>query len=166
MTNPSNKIHVVGLRDLFFYDIASERLAYTRGYRVAKTQVAATIGLGRTLSKSVLHAMNWTLWDPERNRGLDQSAVRRLMQNIIGIDEVSTALVGREEGVFAVDIKTKDAGGTNIWGFDSVIQAVGQNGRFYEFEEVNSGVEFDRAFGTAFVTEIGTLKDRMIGRKL
>ena len=165
MTDPANKIHLVGLRDLFFYDIASERLAYTRGYRVVKTDVAAAIGLGRTFSRSVLDAMNWTLWDPERNRGLDQSAVRRLMRNIIGIDEVSIALVGREEGIFAMDIKTKDAGGTNIWGFDAVIEAVGKNGRFYDFEEFDSKAELDRAFGADFVTKIGKLKDQMmIGR--
>lgn len=164
MTRKSQPMHMVGLKDLFFYDLGTKELVYTRGYRSVTTEVAATIGLGRALSKNLLDCIDWFLWDPERNHGLDQSTVRRLLRNVIGVDYVSTAVLGKENGIVAIDIKTDSVGGTNIWAFDKVLKAVGKGGRLYEFEHFQSDGALSEFLGKAFVRKVNLLGEKIKAR--
>mmetsp|Transcript_6124 Transcript_6124/g.11981 ORF Transcript_6124/g.11981 Transcript_6124/m.11981 type:complete len:167 (+) Transcript_6124:1279-1779(+) len=135
MRDPRSRAHVLGLRDLFFYDLATRRVAYTRGYRQTQTNLAATIGLGRTLSRGLLDLMSWKLWEDDRNRGLDQSAVRQLFSRFPSLDSVALAVLGRDAGVIAVDLKSADLthGGTNIWSFNAILDSVRTSGRLSNF---------------------------------
>lgn len=152
----SQPLHAVGLRDLYVMDLASQRLAYTRGYRTYTSPLDATIGCGRVYTWELLAQMSWKLWDDDRERSLDQSSVRRVAA-LLG-PEVSTACValsGRKHGLAAVDIKTSGfQTGTNIWSFDDLISAVGKKGRLYPFKHIDEpNRALDEHFGTDFTTE-------------
>lgn len=130
-------MHVVGLRDIYFYDIATDQLAYTAGYTDSKTALASTIGLGRTFSRGVLEIMSWSIWEADRNRGLDQSAVRTLLTRIPTLDIVVSALDGRALGILAVDLKSHAIPnhGTNLWSFQSIMDSANHsNSRLRPFE--------------------------------
>ena len=157
-----NACHVLGLRDLYFMDLKTKRLVYTRGYRSFQTPLAGTLGCGRVYSWKLLETLNWRLWDPDRERGLDQSATRNVLRRLSMVGEISRALVGKEEGVAAIDIKTDSfTRGRNIWGFDQVVKAVGKNGRFHEFEDGDFDLTIGRAFGTSMLKGIEELRTAM-----
>lgn len=155
--------HVLGLRDVWFYDLRSRRLAYTPGYRSFASPLAGTVGCGRAFSWSFLDSVHWQLWDVDRDRGLDQSVVRNLFRANIFMSEISVAIMGRDFEVYAVDIKT-DAyqnAGTNVWAFDSVISAVGRSGRLLPFSEEIGDVSLHTAFGEDFVARLNKLRQDM-----
>ena len=162
MSHESPQDHVIGLRDIFFEDLPSKQLMHTRGYREFKTPISGTLGCGRVYSWHVLELLNWHLWDMDREHGLDQSAVRNTMRMVPLIGEVSTALHGRDEGVFAVDVKTDGyTTGTNIWRFHEVVSAAGQNGRLHEFEEVDSDATLTLGFGAELLDKMDKLRSDM-----
>ncbi len=151
MTRRVDRMHIVGLRDIFFFDLDSLRLMYTAGYREFMTPVSGTVGCGRVFSWAMLNTLNWVLWDWERNRSLDQSSVSRILKLVPQVGEVSMAIPGIEYGIVAVDVKT-DAfeQGTNIWRFEEIVKAVGKNGPLHEFQEQRAQSVLDNAFGEGF----------------
>ena len=48
------------------------------GYCRRLTTNNSTYGAGRMISRKVLEAMNWKLWDDKLNRGLDNNSVRAI----------------------------------------------------------------------------------------
>lgn len=164
MTRLVGRRHVVGLRDLYFFDLFTQRLVYTRGYREFRTPISGTLGCGRVFSWAMLETIEWDMWDSERERGLDQSAIRNVMKRVPLVGEISEAVAGREHGIVAVDVKT-DAfeAGANIWKFDEVVAAVGKNGRLHMFEEQQAQTVLDTAFGTGFLDQsIAALRQAMM----
>ena len=154
--------HVVGLRDIHFFDLKSRRLVYTRGYRSFTTPISGTLGCGRVLSWSILDALDWHVWDSERERGLDQSAIRNVMRRIPLVGEVSGAIAGRETGIVAVDIKSDAfATGANIWKFEQVVEAVGKNGRLHAFVDFDARAALTAAFGGEFMAGLENLRAEM-----
>lgn len=154
--------HVVGLRDIHFFDLKSRRLVYTSGYRSFKTPISGTLGCGRVLSWPILDALDWHVWDLERERGLDQSAIRNIMRRMPLVGEVSGAIAGRDSGIVAVDIKSDGfAAGTNIWKFEQVVEAVGRNGRLHSFVDCDARETLNKAFGSKFMSELKKLRTEM-----
>lgn len=89
--------HIQGLKDIYFYSVASKTLHYWHGYR-NKTQSA---GAGRFFSRWVLDEMNWKLWKEGLEKGLDNNCTRRLLQK--GIKDKSVSMSDKD--LFLVDIK-------------------------------------------------------------
>jgi len=94
---------VIGMRDCYFYDAPKDRLGYWAGF-TAKHRIGESMGLCRTISRSVLDQMNWQPWLGKANAGLDWLMTQKL--NRIKHTEHIFSL--REQGLFAVDYKTKD----------------------------------------------------------
>lgn len=154
--------HVVGLRDIHFFDLKSRRLVYTSGYRSFKTPISGTLGCGRVLSWSILEALDWHVWDLERERGLDQSAIRNVLRRVPLVGEVSGAIAGRDSGIVAVDIKSDGfAAGANIWKFEQVVEAVGKNGRLHSFVDCDARETLGDAFGSEFLSRLEKLRVEM-----
>lgn len=162
MSGPPPLRHVVGLKDIYFFDLKSRRLVYTRGYRYYETPISGTLGCGRAFSWSMLEMLHWHLWDVDRERGLDQSAIRNVMMRVPLVGEVSMAIDGREAGIMAVDMKSDGfAAGMNIWRFEQVVEAVGRNGRLHEFEDYDADATLGAAFETQFLTELEELRSQL-----
>lgn len=154
--------HVVGLKDIYFFDLRSLRLVYTPGYRSYETPISGTIGCGRVFSWAMLETLDWHLWDVERERGLDQSAIRNVMTRVPMVGDVSEAVNGRAQGIVAVDIKSDGYGaGVNIWRFEQVVQAVGSKGRLHEFEDMDARETLGKAFGGDFLHRLEGLRAEM-----
>lgn len=163
MSGPPPIYHIVGLKDIHFFDLKSRRLVYTRGYRFYNTAISGTIGCGRAFSWPMLEAINWHLWDADREHGLDQSAIRNVMTRVPLVGEVSMAIDGRGVGVTAVDIKSDGfAAGANIWRFEQVVEAVGKNGRLHEFEDYDANSTLGAAFEPNFLTGLENLRSQMV----
>lgn len=162
MSGPPPLHHIVGIKDIHFFDLKSRRLVYTRGYRSYQTPISGTIGCGRAFSWAMLEALNWHLWDVDREHGLDQSAIRNVMARVPLVAEVSTAIDGRDAGIMAVDIKSDGfAAGANIWRFEQVVEAVGRNGRLHEFEDYDANSTLGAAFEANFLTGLEKLRSEM-----
>ena len=93
----------IGMRDCYFYDAPTDRLGYWAGF-TAKHRIGESMGLCRTISKRVLNQMNWQLWYGNANAGLDWLMTQKL--NRIKYSRHVFSL--KEQGLFAVDYKTKD----------------------------------------------------------
>lgn len=167
-------LQLLGVRDLYLYDLSAAasggRLAYTKGYRSFSDALAATVGCGRVFTWALLERMDWQLWDGERERSLDQSTVRRVRAALgAELENVAEAVVGRDVGVVAVDVKTGGIeGGTNIWSYNDIVTAVGPKGKLHRFREVESKPFFDEYFGENFEeTTLQPLLARMrsLGKK-
>lgn len=163
MHNQSPGYHVLGIRDIFFYDLKTQKLVYTKGYKSFKTPLSGTIGCGRVMSWSILDTLDWHLWDRTRDRGLDQSATRNVMKSIPFIGEVSEAIPGLDNNIVTIDIKSDGySAGTNIWRFEQVVEAVGKNGRFHNFEQHDEKSVFTNAFGSEILSRLDQLRQQMI----
>lgn len=160
-----NRMHIVGLQDLFFFDLHSQRILYTQGYRHVHIPVSGTIGCGRVFSWAMLNTLQWNLWDSQRNHSLDQSAIRRVLTVLPQAADISTSFRGHPDGIVAIDIKT-DAfeEGTNIWRFDDILHhATSGDGPMHDFVEENPEKLFDSIFGYGYYdTRITTLRDLML----
>lgn len=157
-------VHVFGLRDVWFFDLRTWRLVYTPGYRQYETPLAGTVGCGRAFSWSLLQAIRWQVWDEDRDRGLDQSAVRNIMRRSSFASEVSSNILGRSYGVLAVDIKSDGftKTGTNVWGFDAIVSAGNGTGRLESFREVRADITLKKTFGDNFFHRLEALRADMI----
>lgn len=96
---PNSYPHLVGLKDLYFYDIQQEVAYYFSGYPPPSPR---TIGAGRCFSRHILDKMFFRLWADEKvNRGLDSCSTRQMARK--GINEVAYTM--EQLGGIAVDIK-------------------------------------------------------------
>lgn len=96
---PNSYPHLVGLKDLYFYEIQNDITYYFSGYPPPSPR---TIGAGRCFSRHILDKMNFRLWADEKvNRGLDSCSTRQMARK--GINEVAYTM--EQLGGVAVDIK-------------------------------------------------------------
>lgn len=158
------RAHVFALRDVWFHDLRSRRLVYTTGYRSGETPLARSVGCGRSFSWALLAAVRWQLWDVRREHGLDQSAVRNVMRRAAFVSEVSRAVIGRDQQVAAVDIKTDGFAktGSNLWAFDTIVAAGDGAGRLARFTEEKADTSLGHMFGADFVQRLEQLRRDMM----
>lgn len=97
-----------GLLDMYIYDVVSRRLVYWPGY--TGVRAGQSIGLGRFLTRNILDAMDWSLWAPNLDRGLDRSMSQKLSR--LGVEEHSYSILNIN--AIALDIKTA----TNVSKFE------------------------------------------------
>jgi len=98
----------VGLQDLYFADLPTGRMKYWRGHRPGRRETEPA-GCGTFHPRAVLDALDWTLWDATRHKGMDHSRFARLA----AVDAMPALLNVRAVGGFAVDVKN----GTNLWAY-------------------------------------------------
>ncbi|GAB0496909.1 hypothetical protein MMPV_008230 [Pyropia vietnamensis] len=141
--------HVVGLADLGVVDLGGWQAAYSAGYRRGANAIASTVGLGRAYSAALLDALapRGGLWEAPLQRGLDQSAARRL---------------GASRGV---DIKTGDAGGVNLWGYATLVGAGGDgpHHRLHRFERRSVDELVGAVGGDAALADLRSVRKALAG---
>lgn len=99
----------VGFTDLYFFDLYEQSLVYWPGYghkgtKADSSRKGEAIGLGRTLSYSILNKMNWHPWKDDINMGLDWCMTQKL--KALRTKPIIFSL--KENGLFAVDLKSKE----------------------------------------------------------
>lgn len=163
MQSGPDRMHAVGLRDIYFFDLATDRMMYTEGYKQLRTPVSGTVGCGRVFSWPLLDTLNWELWDWDRDRSLDQSAIRRVLSVVPQIADISAAFSGLDDGIIAIDIKSDGfEQGRNIWRFDEVLKGGAKDGPFHEFRDRHAEKTIDSLFGFGFYERrIVLLRERM-----
>ena len=92
-----------GCKDLYMYGANPSRRGWMglyyfryRGY---------LIGPGRCYSRSVIEQLDYELWSPTKNYGLDGSVVKRI--KTLGPDVRRGSFFMQDEGLFVIDIKTR-----------------------------------------------------------
>lgn len=111
---------MVGLESFYMYSPALNRLVYLQN-----TQ----IGGGRFYRRSLLERVNWSLWNPGKNRALDASAIQRI--NWCSPTDWPRLAVGdvRAKNAMHLGVKAGDPEqkNDNIWSFHEVLGAHGDN---------------------------------------
>lgn len=93
----SDAEYMLGLKDLYFYMMSSEKSYHFHGYETLKT-----IGAGRCFSRTILKKVNWKPWhDYAVNRGLDSRCSSHLIR--CGITERPVRM--KVTGGIGIDIK-------------------------------------------------------------
>lgn len=110
---------IIGITDMYAYSLEKDQLFYYGGYpKTNRKRYGETIGLGRCLSKRLIEAMNYELWDRGINKGLDGSMTRRLSEMLSQTKNTFTQSKFAIKGIgIACDIK----GGFNITNLDDFI---------------------------------------------
>lgn len=97
----------IGIIDMYVFNYLTNQLYYWDGYKKNTGRQGETIGLGRCLSKKTIEKLNYTLWAPNINEGLDKT----FNNNISKLKSVKISNIRLTEfDGFACDIK----GGVNI----------------------------------------------------
>lgn len=117
------RIHFMGLQDYLLLDMKTMKVQ--RLYFCENNPISSYFGVGRFLSKSLLEAMNWTIWESGLNQGLDQSMIRKLWYHFPFMDRISLAISPKEHDLVVLDIKSEASGlqdATNIWSFEEMME--------------------------------------------
>ena len=102
------KKKLLGLQDLYFYDLKSRRALYWGGYRDRKRK-GKTVGAGRCISKRILEKHNWQLWREGQNRYLDSNMlVKPINEKVINLQDEKVLAVDIKSGVNITDFKKWD----------------------------------------------------------
>jgi hypothetical protein len=118
----------IGIIDLFVFDVPSDKLFYWGGYNEKSGRKGETVGLGRCLSKSLVEKLEYNLWEPGLNKGLDAS----MQKKIIKLPDIkSITLELKNNFGFACDIKNN----TNITPLDTFKHAVIELDRSLFFDD-------------------------------
>tara|TARA_Y100000034_G_scaffold91645_1_gene110599 strand:+ start:393 stop:1517 length:1125 start_codon:yes stop_codon:yes gene_type:complete len=117
-------VHLVGFKDMWFYDTATGERLLWGGYKGGHSMPPSmTIGHGRMVSRPVLDACGWKLWEDSWDTGMDRALDSTIAtacptlqcpQNTMTAQWESHSAI--EAGIILADIKT----GTNLWSFDAV----------------------------------------------
>jgi len=102
---------VIGILDIYFYDILEKQLHYLSGYGLRpqdKHRKGESLGLARCIKRDVVERLGWQLWMNGINKGLDWTMTQRLKR--FGVRPIGLKL--RDIGALAVDLKS----GNNICG--------------------------------------------------
>lgn len=103
----------VGVVDFFGISDAAY-IESSSGYCRRLTTSSSTYGAGRMISRKVLDAMDWKLWDDGLNRGLDNNSVRNIAAKGFKFYKVPPM---QEPGV--IDVKSDE----NLWKFNYFLGA-------------------------------------------
>jgi hypothetical protein len=105
----------LGLQDLYFADLDTGVMGYWPGYHpvVQAHRQLESAGCGRLLDRHTLEAVDWSLWQDDRHKGMDLTHVARMQE--CGAWPVRLINVKALGGV-AIDCKTAE----NLWSFQEV----------------------------------------------
>lgn len=103
----------IGVVDFFGISDAAY-IESSSGYCRRLTTNNSTYGAGRMVSRKVLDAMDWKLWDDNLNRGLDNNSVRKISEKGFKFYKVPPM---QEPGV--IDVKSDE----NLWKFNYFLGA-------------------------------------------
>lgn len=95
---------IIGLQDLYFYDLKTRKAIYWGGY-IGK-RYGHTTGVGRCLSKKVMSKLGWECWRSRIDRYLDASMSERLRNT--GVDFNVKTINLKDSGLLAVDVKSSE----------------------------------------------------------
>lgn len=95
----------VYLPGCYFYDTSTDRMIWAQAPR---------LGMGRCISRSLIERLDWQLWEPGLERGLDGSMATRI--EATGTHKVIKIQDPLRYGYVGLDVKTSE----NIWSFDDV----------------------------------------------
>lgn len=98
-----NDYDVVGLLDIYFYELISKSGVYWPGYDKDNLRFGESIGAGRIYKKSLLEEFNYKLWYDYKNKSLDKNISERLM---LGKKKVHVTKMLKNE--YLIDIKGGD----------------------------------------------------------
>jgi len=96
---------LIGILDIYYYDILTKKLHYWPGYgncQKDKKRRNEPLGLARCISNKMINLVNWHLWDNNVNKGLDWIMWQRLKR--VQCKPVSVKLTAIN--AFAVDLKS------------------------------------------------------------
>lgn len=97
---------VIGILDIYFYDILEKQLHYLSGYGLKpqdKHRKGEPLGLARCIKRDVIERLQWQLWMNGINKGLDWTMTQRLKR--IRVRPVVMRL--KDIGALAVDLKSR-----------------------------------------------------------
>ena len=104
---------MMGILDVYFYDMLKKELHYLYGYGLKKQdrhRKGETLGMARCIKRSVIERCRWELWMNPINKGLDWTMTQKLKR--MGVRAIPLRLT--DIGAFAVDLKS----GNNICGLN------------------------------------------------
>lgn len=147
------QIHFMGLKDYVLLDMKTMQLK--RLYFCEYNPISSYFGVGRFLSKSLLEAMDWTLWEDGLYQGLDQSMTRKLWYHFPFMDKVSLAISPKEHDLVVLDVKSEASGlqdATNIWSLEDMMDKTqsNKNNLSYCMEPVNEATKYFQRFYSSF----------------
>ena len=96
----NSKADLTGIKDFYLYDTRTKQAAHFTGYKGLREN--ESIGAGRLLSRDLIERSDYTLWNNERNKGLDYSMMNTLNKAGYKAD-VRTM---KEHGVKLLDVKS------------------------------------------------------------
>jgi hypothetical protein len=96
-------VEYMGIIDTLFYQPPDDHVLHWSGYPKNTPRVAEPVGSGRCVTRTLLDKLNWTLWLPQFNRGLDFFMTERL-RSIGAFPRVCRMA---EANAWHVDVKTK-----------------------------------------------------------
>jgi len=99
----------VGFQDLYYAELATDRVRYLPGYRV-KSRHTEPVGPGTLHTAALLERFHWHLWDGTQHHGMDNSRFRTLKVH----DAMPALLNLKALGAVMLDVKTAE----NLWPFD------------------------------------------------
>lgn len=96
-----------GFLDFYVFDSKTKLGAYWKGYDFLRKN--ETIGAGRLISREIVEACNWKLWNDDLNKGLDRSFSRTIFKSVTSIN----AMRLKDINECLIDIKSSE----NLGGF-------------------------------------------------
>jgi len=106
MPHMEKRAEVIGILDIYFYDLFKKSLHYWPGYGYKpadRSRKGEPIGMARCLSRDLLDRMKWNVWNESINKGLDWSMWQKIKAR--KIKPVTMTLKGI--GAFGVDLKSE-----------------------------------------------------------
>lgn len=97
-------VDFIGVKDLYMYDMISNRMFYWEGYDKESKRHGESIGMARCLSKKIVESLNYNLWGLELDKGLDRSMSERIDKYC---GEYSKYIFNIKDNGISFDIKSK-----------------------------------------------------------
>lgn len=109
-------VEFVGFSDCYLVEIASGRALHWTGYQ--GNRKGEPIGVGRFIHRLTLDDIEWRLWNPRLERGLDRSMATILQEQFARREVPRLVMSCREADALVVDFKSDQ----NMWSIDQMAQ--------------------------------------------
>ena len=94
----------VGFQDIWFADLATDRMRYLPGYRI-RSRHTEPVGPGTLHSFELCERFNWRLWDASQHHGMDNSRfatlkTHGLMPELLNLKKLDAVMVDVKSDVY------------------------------------------------------------------